>query len=138
MRVLSVASECVPFVKTGGLADVVGALPGALAGHGVEMRLLLPGYEPVIAALGPHATVARENDLFGGPARLLLGEAEGLPVFVLDAPHLSEREGGLYLGPDGHDWPDNPQRFAALSWVAAFLGRAGAGGWRPQILHVHD
>jgi starch synthase len=128
----------VPFVKTGGLADVVGALPAALAPQGVEMRVLLPGYEPVIAALGPHAAVAEEEDLFGGPARLLLGEAEGLPLYVLDAPHLYERAGNPYTGPDGRDWPDNPQRFAALSWVAAFVARAGAGGWRPQVLHAHD
>lgn len=44
LKVLSVASEAVPLVKTGGLADVVGALPAALAGHGVEMTTLLPGY----------------------------------------------------------------------------------------------
>jgi starch synthase len=138
MRVLSVASECVPFVKTGGLADVVGALPAALAAHGVDMRVLVPGYEPVIAALGPHATVAEEEDLFGGAARLLLGEAEGLPLYVLDAPHLYDRAGGPYMAPDGRDWPDNPLRFAALSWVAAFVARAGAGGWRPQVLHCHD
>ena len=138
MKVLSVASECVPFVKTGGLADVVGALPGALAEKGVDMRVLLPGYEPVIAALGRHATVAEEEDLFGGTARLLAGEAAGLRLFVLDAPHLYARDGGPYLGPDGADWPDNPQRFAALSWVGAFLARAGAGGWRPDVLHAHD
>jgi starch synthase len=138
MRVLSVASECVPFVKTGGLADVVGALPGALALQGVDMRVLLPGYEPVIAALGQHAVVAEESDLFGGPARLLLGEAEGMLLYVLDAPHLYDREGGPYLGPDGRDWPDNPVRFAALCWVAAFVARAGAGDWRPHVLHAHD
>ena len=51
MRVLSVASECFPLVKTGGLADVVGALPAALAPLGVEMRVLLPGYPAVLAAL---------------------------------------------------------------------------------------
>ncbi|MEF9601895.1 glycogen/starch synthase, partial [Paracoccus sp. PXZ] len=47
-RVLSVASECVPLVKTGGLADVAGALPAALTGHGVGMRVLLPGYPAVL------------------------------------------------------------------------------------------
>ena len=138
MRVLSVASECVPFVKTGGLADVVGALPAALSAHGVDMRVLLPGYEPVIEALGKHRVVAEEGDLFGGPARLLSGKAEGLNLFVLDAPHLYDRDGTLYLDEGGQDWPDNPRRFAALSWTAAFLARAGAGRWKPAVLHCHD
>lgn len=139
MRVLSVASECVPFVKTGGLADVVGALPVALAQIGVDMRVLLPGYPAVMAAIqGQGAEVARFDDLFGGPARLLTGRAAGLDLLTIDAPHLFGRPGGPYLTPDGADWPDNPERFAALSWVGAHVSAEGAGGWRPQILHGHD
>jgi starch synthase len=138
-RVLSVASECAPLVKTGGLADVAGALPAALAGHGVEMRTLLPGYPAVKAALEePIALIRNETDLFGGPARIFHGIADGLEVYVVDAPHLFDREGAIYLGPDGKDWPDNPQRYAALSWVAASLAADGAAGWEPQILHLHD
>jgi len=138
MRVLSVASECVPFVKTGGLADVAGALPLALAAHGVDMRVLLPGYEQVIAGLGKHRVVAEESDLFGGVARVLAGKADGLNLFVLDAPHLYDRPGSPYLDTDGQDWPDNPHRFAALSWTGAYLARAGAGRWKPHVLHCHD
>lgn len=137
--VLSVASECAPLVKTGGLADVAGALPTALAGHGTEMRTLLPGYPAVMSALEePVAIVHREKNLFGGPARLLHGIAGGLEVYVLDAPHLYERKGAIYLGPDGKDWPDNPERFAALSWMAATIATDGAAGWEPQVLHLHD
>jgi starch synthase len=51
MKVLSVASEVYPLIKTGGLADVAGALPAALAAHGVDMQVLLPGYKPVMAKL---------------------------------------------------------------------------------------
>lgn len=139
MRVLSVASECAPLVKTGGLADVAGALPAALAEKGVEMRTLLPGYPAVIAALeGGGDQVGGFDDLFGGPARLLRGRAAGLDLLVIDAPHLFARQGGPYLAPDGRDWPDNPERFAALSWVGAHIGAQGAGGWRPQVLHGHD
>jgi starch synthase len=138
IEVLSVASECAPLVKTGGLADVVGALPGALAGEGVAMRVMLPCYPPVRAALGPAHTVWQEDDLFGGPARVLAARAEGLDLLVLDAPHLFDREGAIYLGPDGRDWPDNPERFAALSWAAAAIAADGAAGWRPDILHAHD
>lgn len=137
IRVLSVASECAPVVKTGGLADVVGALPAALAPEGVEMRTLLPGYPVVMAALAGGQVVLDEPDLFGGPARVLAGTAAGLDLFVIDAPHLYDRAGSIYLGADGRDWSDNPERFAGLSWIAARLG-AGAGGWAPDVLHCHD
>lgn len=136
--VLSVASECVPFVKTGGLADVVGALPHALAQHGVDMRVLLPGYPAVLAALGDATEVMRDPALFGGPGRVLSAQAAGLNLLVLDAPHLFDREGGIYAGPDGHDWPDNPERFAALSGIAARIAAEGLPDWRPDILHGHD
>lgn len=138
MRVLSVASEIAPLVKTGGLADVTGALPAALAGHGVQMRTLVPGYPAILSALEGGEVLAEWPDLFGGPARLVAGQAGGLDLLALDAPHLFARPGNPYLGPDGRDWPDNPQRFAALSWVAARIGAEGAGGWRPDILHGHD
>ena len=72
MRVLSVASEIAPLVKTGGLADVTGALPAALAGVGVHMRSLVPGYPAVMAALHEAEAVHAFDDLFGGPAVLLL------------------------------------------------------------------
>lgn len=138
IRVLSIASECAPLVKTGGLADVAGALPGALRDQGVEMRTLLPGYPAVTAALQNGAEVALFPDLFGAPARVLAGRAGDLDLLVIDAPHLFARPGNPYLGPDGRDWPDNPERFAALSWVGAHLGVHGASGWHPQVLHGHD
>jgi starch synthase len=55
IRVLSLASEAVPLVKTGGLADVVGALPHAIAAHGVQMSVMIPGYPQVLTRLGPPA-----------------------------------------------------------------------------------
>ena len=136
-RVLSVASECVPLIKTGGLADVVGALPGALAGLGWEMRVLLPAYRALGARAMGWEVVWREADLWGGEGRVLAGEVDGISVLLLDAPHLFDREGGPYGG-SGGDWPDNPQRFAALSWVAAGMAREGVAGWKPDVLHAHD
>ncbi|MBW6507412.1 MAG: glycogen synthase GlgA [Rhodobacteraceae bacterium] len=137
-RVLSVASECVPLVKTGGLADVVGALPGALAPLGWQMRVLLPAYPGVLAKLARAREVWAANDLFGGPARVVLGEVAGFEVLALDAAHLFARLGGPYSDGSG-DFRDNPERFAALSWVAAELARVGDGeGWRPDIVHAHD
>jgi starch synthase len=95
-----VASECAPLVKTGGLADVVGALPGALARRVGRLRTLLPGYPAVMKALGKKARQIRADaDLMGGPARLLAAKAAGLDLLVLDAPHLYDRAGAIYLGP---------------------------------------
>ena len=104
--VLSVASECAPLVKTGGLADVVGALPAALAVEGVIMRTLLPGYPAVMKAISAPKVLITDPDLFGGPARVLAAKAAGLDLLILDAPHLYDRAGSIYLGPDGKDWPD--------------------------------
>ena len=137
-RVLSVASECVPLVKTGGLADVVGALPGAVARHGWDMRVLLPAYRDLRARAADWPVVLREEGLWGGEGRVLAGQVDGLDLLLLDAPHLYDRAGGPYSGPAG-DWPDNAQRFAALSWVAARIAREGLDdAWAPQVLHAHD
>jgi starch synthase len=137
-RVLSVTSECVPLVKTGGLADVAGALPGALAPAGWEMRVLMPAYRALRGRVADWPAVWGEDDLFGGPGRVVEGRIGGLSLLLLDAPHLYDREGGPY-GPPGGDWPDNPQRFAALCWAAARIARDGtAGGWVPNVLHAHD
>ncbi len=136
-KVLSVASECVPLIKTGGLADVVGALPAALDPLGWQMRTLLPAYRALRPHLAGMTEVLREADLFGGPARVMAGMVAGLDLLLLDAPHLYDRAGGPYSDENG-DFADNPQRFAALSWVAARIAREGAAGWKPDILHGHD
>ncbi len=138
MDVLSVASEIYPLVKTGGLADVAGALPGALAEHDVAMRTLVPGYPQVIGAIKRGRTVARFDDLFGGPAALIAARVSGLDLIVIDAPHLYDRPGGIYVDQAGLDWPDNWQRFGALSWVAAELAKGLVEGYRPGIIHAHD
>lgn len=138
LRVLSVASEVFPLIKTGGLADVTGALPGALAPQGVQVRTLLPGYPQVIAALEGGESVHKWRSLFGGPARLLSGSAKALDLLVLDAPHLFNRPGNPYVDATGKDWPDNAERFAALSFVAAEVGRGLLGGYWPDVVHAHD
>lgn len=138
MQVLSVASEAFPLIKTGGLADVVGALPHALAGEGVAMRTLLPGYPPVMAGLTGAETVAEFAGLFGGPARLLAGRAGGLDLFALDAPHLYARHGNPYTAPNGQDWPDNAQRFAALARVGADIAQGAVAAWQPDVVQTHD
>jgi starch synthase len=139
LRALAVASELFPLIKTGGLADVAGALPRALAGEGVETRTLLPGYPTVLEQLGASEPVHGYADLFGGPAQLLRASGgEGLDLLVLEAPHLYDRPGGPYQAPIGPDWPDNVQRFAALAWAARTIGLEGVAGWRPDVVHAHD
>ncbi|SFD05051.1 glycogen synthase GlgA [Tropicimonas isoalkanivorans] len=139
MKVLSVASEVAPLIKTGGLADVAGALPAALKPAGVDMRTLVPGYPAVLSALGPTRQILTDGDLFGGPVQILYGEAAGLELYVLDAAHLFYRDGGPYAAPDGYDWWDNTERFAALCWMAARLCNEGhLHGWKPDVLQAHD
>ncbi len=138
MKVLSVASEIFPLVKTGGLADVAGALPGALAGKGVEVRSLLPGYPAVLDKLPDAEEAHAFPRLFGGPARLMAGTAAGLNIYAIDAPHLYARPGNPYTDRDGRDWPDNAQRFAALAQVAAAIGQGVLSGFAPDVVHAHD
>jgi starch synthase len=135
---LSVASEIFPLIKTGGLADVAGALPPALARENIALSTLVPGYAEVLKGLDSAEPAARFKDLFGGPARLLRGKAGKLDLFVLDAPHLYSRPGGPYLGPDGHDHPDNAQRFAALSKTGAALAQRLVRNFAPDVVHAHD
>ena len=138
MKVLFVAAECVPFIKTGGLADVAGSLPKALAGAGVDVRVVLPAYGDIKGLVADGREVARHGELFGGPARIVLTEAEGLTLLLIDAPHLFDRPGNPYVMPDGNDWPDNHLRFAALAWASADLAVSGADGWQPDVVHCHD
>jgi starch synthase len=143
LRVLFATPECAPWVKTGGLGDVSAALPAALEAGGLDVRVLLPAYRPVLAALGPQR---RELAAFAATARFpaaRLLEAplpSGVPAWLLDCPELYDRDGGPYQDPAaGHDWPDNALRFAALARVAARLaGESSPLAWRPQVLHCND
>ncbi len=123
-RVLSVASEVFPLVKTGGLADVVGALPPALAREGIEVRTLVPGYPAVMAAIADAETVHVFPDLHGGPARLVAGRAADLDLFAVDAPHLYARPGNPYSGRMARSGPttrgaSRHSRNARRRWLVA-------------------
>jgi starch synthase len=138
IHLLSVASEMFPLIKTGGLADVVGALPQALAPQGVQVCTLLPGYPAVIAALPDAVVCADWPHFFGGPARLRIGLHGGQRLLVLDAPHLYGRAGNPYSGSDGRDWPDNAERFAALAMAAARVAWGEVKAFVPDVVHAHD
>ncbi|HET7314779.1 glycogen synthase GlgA [Salinisphaera sp.] len=138
MRVLYVASEIYPWVKTGGLADVTASLPPALARAGVDVRLFLPGLPAIVDSLQQARTAAELGAAFGAPkVRVLAGRLPGCPApaYVLDAPVLYDRPGNPYVDERGRDYADNHRRFALLGWAAAhfFDGR-----WRADVLHAHD
>jgi starch synthase len=129
-------------VKTGGLADVMGALPQALIEQGADVRLLLPGLPLILDALVSPTCVCNIGAVFGA-TRVRLMRAQmpfsHVPVYVVDAPYFYRRSGNPYHNSTGTEWPDNLQRFALLGWVAAQLAAGELDvDWMPDILHTHD
>jgi len=139
-RVLFAASEAVPFIKTGGLADVAGALPLALRKAGLDVQLCLPAYREVRAAAGPLRVAARLR-LPGLPGEVLIARARttDLPVWLVDYGPAFDRDGHPYLDASGHDYPDNAERFALFGRAVAALAAGEAGlDWQPDIVHCND
>jgi starch synthase len=136
MRVLFCASEIVPLAKTGGLADVAGALPAALAARGVDVRLAMPRYRGVTL---PHngwslIEVQIGSDEIRGAAMEGRTPGHGVPITLIDQPELFDRP-GLY-GENGRDYDDNLTRFAFFS--RAVLQWLGSQPWQPDVIHCHD
>ena len=141
LRILYATSEYAPLVKTGGLADVAGALPAALRRLGLDVRVLLPGYQAVIEALGRPRRTTRAHSIAPLPAADLLEVRLpcDVPAWIIDCPALYGREGGPYVDAAGVDWDDNPLRFGLLSRIAALLGTAQSGvDWQAQLVHAND
>jgi starch synthase len=133
MRVLMVASEAVPFAKTGGLADVLGALPRALVRLGHDVDVVMPRYRGITAGQpGGLLDVAlgRQRETAG----VYTTRDDGVRTVFIDHPAYFDRD---YLyGAGGHDYPDNPERFAFLAQAA--LNWAAAGGDAYDVFHAHD
>jgi starch synthase len=142
MKVLIAAAEVYPLIKTGGLADVLGALPDALISAGADVRLVLPGLPSILLGMEQSEVVCELGPMFGaGRVTLRLGRLahNGVAAYVIDAPYLYKRAGNPYLAADGSEWPDNLQRFALLGWVAAHLAAGELDTrWAPDVLHAHD
>jgi len=140
--VLFVTPEIHPLIKTGGLADVSGALPPALLEMGVETRVLVPGYPKILAGARNKRLRHTFHDLpEADEVRLLSASLPGskLPLLIIDCPVLYQRDGGPYQNPAGVDWPDNAQRFALLSRIGAILGSdASPLSFRPDVVHCND
>lgn len=144
MKILFVASEAYPLVKTGGLGDVLHSLPHALHARGADIRLLLPGYRALL----------RQLDQVRILGWLAVRGAEGMvsvrvletrhadfafPLWVVDCPPLFDRDGNPYVNAGGQDWPDNAERFTVFARAAALLGQDALElGWQPAVVHTHD
>ena len=142
MKVLHAAAEVFPLVKTGGLADVLGALPEALIAAGADVRLVLPGLPAILKGMDALQVVCDLGAVFGaGRVTLRLGRMahNQVEAYVIDAPYLYQRPGNPYLAADGSEWADNLQRFGLLGWVAAHLAAGELDpDWTPDVLHAHD
>ena len=142
LRVIFASSEVQPLIKTGGLADVSGSLPVALRELGDDVRVLMPAYPSAVAGLDRLERVS-ELRVTGcaQPVGLLHGNLahSDTPVYLMDAPWLFDRTGAPYTGPDGHDWHDNAERFAAFCRVIAAVAQNHAGlDWQPDVVHCND
>lgn len=144
MRVLHVGAEIQPFVKTGGLADVVAALPAAQRHEGIDARVLLPGLPRLLAVQREPRCVALVQLPWGGAkAELLEGRLDAprladVPVLLLRHDALYARAGSPYGDGSGHAFADNHRRFALLGLAAARLAEGANADWRPDVLHGHD
>jgi starch synthase len=134
-RIAIVAAEIAPDAKAGGLADVIAALPAAMAARGAEPSLILPGYSALLRRPGVHPVAEDLSATLGSetiPFRLLRGDHGGVPLYLIDHPGFFARA-GIY-GEDGRDYPDNARRYIFFSRAAAVV----AGLLRPDVVHAHD
>lgn len=142
LRVLFVTPELAPWIKSGGLGEISRSLPAALHEAGVDVRILVPAYPPLLAAF-PEAHLVAEVAEPGGrllPAQLLEARLEcGIPLILIDCQDYYRRAGTAYQDMDGQDFADNALRFGLLSKVAAVLGSRGSPyPWRPDVVHCND
>lgn len=135
MNILMVGSEATPFAKTGGLADVLGSLPPALAERGEQVAVVLPAYRENRYPY-PVREAYRNLWIPIGPGYMVdirQSTERGVTYYFVECPALYNRD-GIY-GTASGDFPDNHLRFAVLSMAAIGVARRL---FRPQILHLHD
>lgn len=142
MKILFASSEAQPLIKTGGLADVSGALPAAIRRLHHDARLVIPAY-PLALERARNLEQVAELQVAGAsaPVAVLLGKLPNatLPVYLIDSPLHFFRAGDPYRSSNGQDWPDNAHRFAVFSRAVAMLGAGEAGlDWTPNIVHCND
>lgn len=140
--VLYVAAEAFPLVKTGGLGDVAGSLPAALARLGIDIRVMLPAYGGLIEKCDGVTRGPFLHELLPGYTAQLVSATmpqTRIPVWLLDCPSLYARDGNPYLDEHGRDWNDSHLRFALLARAAAVVATdQDASPWRPDIVNAND
>jgi starch synthase len=134
MRILFVASEGLPFSKTGGLADVIEALPKALVASGHEVAVVLPRYRGTapVANVIPSLTIPMAGRL-RFPAVADGGVLNNVQYYFVDDPEYFDRD-GIYGGPAG-DYPDNAERYSEFCRAAIEISKHV---WPADVYHCHD
>lgn len=142
MRVLFATAEVYPLAKTGGLADASRGLAISLKRRGIDIQLVVPGYASAFEHVERPETVANLEPMMGiADATLIRGllPRSNVPVWLVNAPALFQRQGGIYQDEQGRDWPDSAVRFAYFAHAAHGLatGRYGSA-CSPDIVHAND
>lgn len=139
LNIVMITSECVPFAKSGGLADVVGALPQALRALGHDVIVIMPKYAKIDAAkhglrpfLAPMGVWMGDTEEW---CAVDIADNDGVPVYFIESQQYFDRP-GLYHDAEFNDYGDNPRRFAFFTRAALQLCRDM--GFKPDIVHAHD
>ncbi len=142
LRILYASSEAHPIMKTGGLADVSGALPSAINQLGHDVRLIMPAYPNSLDHLSDVKEIV-ELDLMGAEKSLKIIQGQlkiaNLTVYLIDYPEFFDRPGSPYINQNGEDWADNAQRFALFSRAVSVISLGLANlDWTPELVHCND
>lgn len=138
-KILFVTSEAHPLIKTGGLADVSGSLPKALADIDQDVRLIVPNYQAIKTDQESKLLCSlRVDNRIVNLLETQLPESE-VKVWLVDYPEFFDRPGNPYLDELGESWPDNPDRFALFCRIAVEVAMNRAGlDWQPDVVHCND
>ena len=140
MKILFVTPECAPFVKTGGLGDVSGALPPALERLGHDVRVLMPAYGNMKVEGDVEGSIDLPAETHWPAAQIMLVKTATVNLMLLSCPALFDRPGGPYVTPQGRDHHDNAYRFGFLSRVAARIAmpQTPVPAWQADVVHAND
>lgn len=138
MKILFVTSEAHPLIKTGGLGDVSGSLPRALAELGQDIRLILPNYQAIKMETAETICQIRADNHTVNILQTFMPGSQ-VPVMLVDFPPFFGQPGNPYVDANGLPWPDNAGRFALFCRIAVEIAMNRAGlDWQPDIVHCND
>ena len=144
LNILFCSSEALPFIKTGGLADVAGSLPNALNHLKANVALILPAYRAILDKINAPKLVSKFSvSGFGKKYEVKILQAKNpnskVIAWLVDIPELFDRPNGIYLAEDGKDWWDNGERFSIFSKaiIEIAMNRAKLN-WQADVVHAND